>query len=108
MVEIEIPLPADADPAAVEAAIEAGCDAEELRTQLKGTLSSCPGCIHWHFKRGREPGTLEITLWPRRHRAWISVHANRSAPWIDELLPRLRESLAQRLVSPDYSRQPGE
>ncbi|HEU5314907.1 MAG TPA: hypothetical protein VFX49_02270 [Chloroflexota bacterium] len=69
----------------------AACD---LRVALKGTARAHPGSIHWHLKRGRERGTLEVTLWPSQRRLWLSVHDNRGAPWIDEMLPDLKEALA--------------
>jgi hypothetical protein len=92
MVEIELAIAPVTD-AEVEEVIERCCAAAGLRTQLKGTLAAYPGSVHWHFKRGREPGTLEVTWWPRERRAWISVHANRGAPWVEELLPELAAAI---------------
>jgi hypothetical protein len=36
---------------------------------------------------------LEITLWPAQTRAWFKVQSGRRAPWIDLMVPKLKESL---------------
>ncbi len=75
-----------------------GCiAAAKLTTTLKDTLVTYPGSVHWHLKRGRASGVLEITYWPQRQRVWLSVHRNRRAPWIDEVEPVLVRSIAKRL-----------
>jgi hypothetical protein len=53
-----------------------------LRSTLKGTLRAFPGCVHWHFKKGRASGTLELTMWPAEKRIWFSVQRGRRAAWI--------------------------
>ena len=83
------------------AAIERACAAAGLRLTMKGTLRAYRGCVHWHFKRGRERGTLEATSWPRERRAWFSVHAGRSAAWIANVLPRIKESLDSIAALPE-------
>ena len=67
-----------------------------LLTTMKGTLKSYPGCTHWHCKRGRETGTLEITLDPARARAWFKVQTGRRATWIDDVIPKLKLALEQQ------------
>ena len=64
-----------------------------LITTMKGTLKSYPGSTHWHCKLGREKGTLEITLWPAKQRAWFKIQAGRRAPWIDEIVPKIKQTL---------------
>ncbi|GAB4581415.1 MAG: hypothetical protein Fur0022_41620 [Anaerolineales bacterium] len=64
-----------------------------LMPTLKGTLQQFPGCIHWHFKRGKEKGVLEITFWPQELRAWISVHDNRKGAWMEAVIPILKAPL---------------
>lgn len=67
--------------------------AHSLITTMKGALKSYPGCTHWHCKMGREKGTLEITLWPAKRRAWFKVQAGRRAPWIDAIVPKMKRML---------------
>ena len=64
-----------------------------LLTTMKGTLKSFPGCTHWHCKLGTQPGTLEITLWPVKQRAWFKVQSARRADWIVEIIPKLKRLL---------------
>lgn len=64
-----------------------------LTVTMKGALKTYPGSTHWHCKLGREPGTLEITYWPRKPRLWVKVVESRRAPWMDEVVPRLRRTL---------------
>jgi hypothetical protein len=58
--------------------------------------------MHWHYKRGRQRGTLEITLWPLGRRAWFAVHANRGAAWIDDAITAIGAALC---VSPQTNRR---
>jgi hypothetical protein len=52
-----------------------------LSITMKDSLAKFPGSIHWHLKKGRERGTLEVTLLPDG-RLWFSMHQNRSADWV--------------------------
>jgi hypothetical protein len=97
MQEYEIRLPKSVDSPAAGSAIEAACTDAGLRCTMKGTLRSYPGSEHWHYKLGRQPGTLEVTLWPAQRRLWLSVQAGRTAEWIDPLVEPLREEIQQRL-----------
>ncbi|MCI0398094.1 MAG: hypothetical protein L0322_24630 [Chloroflexi bacterium] len=90
METILLDIPAGADPAQAEAVIEGCCAAEGLRPALKSSLARYPGCVHWHYKQGKEPGTLEITLWPQERRAWFSIRPNRRGPWLTETAARLK------------------
>jgi hypothetical protein len=94
MREIEIKLANIEDTPAAIARIENAVNAHGLTITSRGSLKSYPGCTHWHCKRGREKGTLEITFWPAKKRAWFKVQAAREAPWIDELLPILMRAMA--------------
>jgi hypothetical protein len=60
---------------------------------MKGTLASFPGCTHWHLKRNRERGVLEITLWPAQSRLWLSVQDGRKGAWIDAAVDKLLADL---------------
>lgn len=101
MLEIEAHVAPDADLTRAEASIEAACAAEGLRLTLKGTLKKYPGCIHWHYKKDLQPGTLEITLWPQARRLWFKVAAGRTGAWIDEILARLKIGIERALLSLD-------
>jgi len=102
LTEVEIPLPSQFSVSHCEQAIEKAAAEHDLLVTLKDTLKQYPGCIHWHFKRGKERGVLEITLWPQESRAWISVHTNRRADWIEELIPPLKGKIEQRLQRRTY------
>ena len=93
MTEIPFQLREIDDPATAIERIDAIVAAHSLITTMKGTLKSYPGCTHWHCKLGREKGTLEITLWPAKRRAWFKVQSGRRAPWIDEVVPQMKRML---------------
>ena len=97
MLEYEVQLPERVVPSEAVVAIEAACVDAGLRCALKGSLRSYPGSDHWHYKRDREPGTLEVTLWPARRRLWLSVQAGRRAEWIEPLIEPLRQEIERRL-----------
>jgi hypothetical protein len=77
--------------------IEKTCLGCGLRISTRATLSSYPGCIHWHVKRGIQSGTLELTLWEAKRRVWASVQDGRRAAWIDEALPQLKNAVETAL-----------
>jgi hypothetical protein len=98
--EEEWTVPANADLARAAQVIAEACAAEGLRLTLDGTLAKYPGCRHWHYKRDRQRGTLEITLWPARRRLWVTVHAGRQGDWIAGCLPRLGRAVEAALGAP--------
>jgi hypothetical protein len=73
---------------ALEKKIESLSNALGLSVTLKTTSAKFPGSIHWHFKKGRERGTLEATLWPSQNRLWFSMQDGRAADWV---MPAARE-----------------
>ena len=75
--------------------IEAAVRRVRLMVSMKGTLAKYPGCTHWHLKRGRERGTLELTLWPAQRRLWLSVQEGRRAGWIAGAAEALVAELAR-------------
>jgi hypothetical protein len=96
MTEIEIDMPErDDTPRAIER-IERVMSDHDLRLVSRGTLKTYRGCVHWHYKNGDDPGTLEITLWSKRNRLWFKIQSGRRAPWIDQILPRLKRSLERK------------
>jgi hypothetical protein len=68
----------------VERAIDRAIADTGLTVVLRGSLKKFPGCVHWHTKRGRESGTLEITYWPGEHRAWFTIQSGRKGEWIED------------------------
>jgi hypothetical protein len=57
---------------------------------MKGTLANYPGCVHWHYKKGKARGTLEITWWERENRLWFKVAKGRTGDWIEGSITRLK------------------
>jgi len=66
---------------------------EGLDVKTMGVLKKYPGSLHWHFKRGRERGTIELTLVPKDARGWFSMRPGRAHGWkrqeVEDLLTRL-------------------
>ena len=75
------------------ARIETAFAKAELRVTLRGTLAKYPSCMHWHLKRGREAGTLEVTSWPRGRRVWISIQDGRKGEWTSAAAKELKALL---------------
>jgi hypothetical protein len=98
MREIEFQLPSGYDLRNAEELIERVCAAHGLQPAMKSTLASYPGSVHWHYKRGNEKGTLELTVAPGPRRIWAQVHTNRNGAWIAEVLPRVRQEIEQALT----------
>jgi hypothetical protein len=97
MKRIDIPVPPTADVTDLDLAIERAALTAGLRPSLRGGLTQYPGATHWHFKRDAEPGTLEITWWPRQMQLWLTVHDNRDAPWITAASDLIISTLDERL-----------
>ncbi len=62
-----------------------------LRITLDSSLKTYPGSRHWHLKKGNERGTLEVTYLPGEKRAWLSIHENRNAPWIADIVGSVQD-----------------
>jgi hypothetical protein len=97
MREIDFAVPLNADLGRAERLIEGICARRGLLLAMKGSLSSYPGCVHWHYKRQNKKGTLELTLFARERRVWAKVQEGRKAPWIDEELPGLQLAIERTL-----------
>jgi hypothetical protein len=98
MIEVELQIPDSVEPEAVIKIVEQVCVSNELTCGLKGTLVSYPGSIHWHFKRGTQKGTLEMTWWESEHRLWFKVATRRTSEWIVESIPELKEQIEKLLL----------
>jgi hypothetical protein len=97
MTEVEFAVPQGCGLSGAAALIEKACRGCGLRVSTRATLSSYPGSIHWHIKRGIQPGTLEVTLWEAKRRVWASVQDGRRAAWIDEALPLVKAAVEAEL-----------
>jgi hypothetical protein len=80
-----------------ERAIDRLCIVHGLSVTTKTTLSKHPGSVHWHLKRGRERGTLEVTLWPSAKRLWFSMQDGRKGEWVMETAGLLKQQLERTL-----------
>lgn len=98
MNETPIALPERLEPARVTVLLDALFTEAGLQVTLRDTLGQYPGCVHWHLKRGRERGTLELTYWHTAGCAWFSVHLNRVAPWITPTIAALQQQLQERFA----------
>ncbi|MGA2229927.1 MAG: hypothetical protein ABSH22_03285 [Tepidisphaeraceae bacterium] len=99
--ELVIPIVARYDSETILHAIDMAAIEIGLSVTLRAELKSFPGSTHWHVKQGRQPGTLEITWWPKERKMWIKVQAGRTAPWIDEIAPRLKRKIESHLRRAD-------
>jgi hypothetical protein len=97
MTEVEFTVPQGCSLSAAASLIEKACGECGLRVSTRCALASYPGCIHWHVKRGIQPGTLELTLWEAKRRVWASVQDGRRAAWIDDALPRVKDAVETAL-----------
>jgi hypothetical protein len=97
MIEVEIQTPPTIGSDVLIRQVEQACADNELTLTLKGTLLTYPGCIHWHFKKHKQPGTLEITWWETKRRLWFKVADHRKETWIEEDLPVLKRKIEQVL-----------
>ena len=94
--KITIPLTTKPDGIAIERAIDDAVGECGLRIVLRTSLATFPGCTHWHVKRGRDSGTLEITFWPEQRRAWFTIQEGRKANWIDAMVQTLLDAIGRR------------
>jgi hypothetical protein len=81
----------------LEKTIEHLCQTAGLSITLKTTSAKFPGSIHWHLKKGRERGTLEVTLWPSQNKLWFSMQDGRSADWVMPAAHQLKAQLEESL-----------
>ena len=108
MQEIEFRVPRDLNLNRAGQLIEDACAALNLTIAMKSPLASYPGSTHWHYKNGKEKGTLELTIFPRDRRLWAQVQSGRKAAWIDAVLPELQRRIEVALkTAPDISTKPG-
>lgn len=97
MIAVEVDVPAGADLRRVEGLVQRVCRTRGLDMKVKSSLVSYPGSTHWHFSKGIERGTLEVTFWKRERRLWLSVHANRTGAWTTEEIGKVKSALEAQL-----------
>jgi hypothetical protein len=97
MIEVQLQIPDSVNADALVWIVEHICIANGLTCTLKGTLVGYPGCVHWHFRTGRQKGILEITWWEIKHRLWFKVAGNRKGEWIEESIPLLKDQIEKSL-----------
>jgi hypothetical protein len=73
--------------------IEKSCASLSLIRTMKASLKSLPENTHWHYKKDKEKGVLEITLLPQKNEVIITCKANRYADWINEAMKELDAAL---------------
>ncbi len=93
MITIDLPVDPRTEPAQITQRIAAAIAQSGLRITLQGTLAAYPGCLHWHLKQGKEPGTLELTWWPAQRRLWFKVASGRRGAWIEVAVAQFRGQL---------------
>ncbi len=93
----EVKLPSAADLRSVEGLVQKTCTARGLEMAMKTSLKSYPGSAHWHFRKGNQPGTIEIIFWKDGRRLWIAVHSNRAGSWTAEEMRGLKSELQEKL-----------
>jgi hypothetical protein len=98
--EIEISLPTGVCAESIEGTLAEACEQMGLRIGMRSTLAGHRGSLHWHLKRDKERGILEVTFVPEPTRLWLAVHANREGTWIDEAVTRMAALLEDALAHP--------
>jgi hypothetical protein len=97
MIEVNIEVPEDVETVILTESVENVCLSHDLHCTLKGTLTSYPNSVHWHFKKAKQKGTLEITWWESKNRLWFKVTDGRQAKWIEESMLQIKEELQKLL-----------
>jgi hypothetical protein len=92
MIEIDVsPIPTN-----IGAAVESTAAHFGLQITSDGKLGKFPGSRHWHLKRPKSTGTLELTYWPQQERFWVTYHSNRIGDgWVAEIAPQFAAHLSE-------------
>lgn len=97
MIEVELQVPANASSEDVVEVVENVCISHNLICARKETLASCPGSTHWHFKMGKQKGTLEITWWEAKYRLWLKVAKGGMGDWMTESITAVKRKIEDSL-----------
>lgn len=93
MEDVEVAIGRSISPQRTEAEIERALTVSGLQISLKCSLAKFAGCVHWHLRLKAQPGTLELTYWPKEQRVWFSIHRGRGAPWMKEVIATVRQQI---------------
>ena len=93
MTEIELKAILAVDLFRLETIIVNAASKYSLVPSLKCSLAKHPGCVHWHFKRQHQKGTLEVTFWPLKRRFWFKVQSGRAGIWMKEVVPQIKNEI---------------
>jgi hypothetical protein len=97
---VEVKIPKGFEMTKVDRLIERLCREEGLTRKIKRMLKKgYPSSSHWHYNRGDEKGTLEITLFRKESRILFSVHDNRKGIWTHEYADKLATATRRALLN---------
>jgi hypothetical protein len=99
MKEIELETISIADVSRLEMVVANVASKHDLFPALKCSLAKYPGCVHWHFKRQREKGTIEMTFWPAGRRFWFKMQAGRTGVWMKKIVPLMKTEIETQINS---------
>lgn len=94
IVNSKLPLTKSLDADFVIEEIEKIIHTYRLNITQKTTLSTLKGSIHYHLKKGKEAGVIELTYWASKHRLWTEIHDNRQADWNKDMIIPFTQALA--------------
>ena len=97
MIKVELQIPANVSSEHVIEVVEKVCVSHHLVCVRKGTLAGYLGSTHWHFKMGKQKGTLEITWWEAKNRLWLKVAKGRMGNWMTENITALQKKIENAL-----------
>jgi len=75
------------------ASIEKACKDIGLDITMRTELKSIDANAHWHLKKGKEKGVLEITLMLLTGEVILSCKDNRGGDWIEGAIYQLKKDL---------------
>ncbi|MFN8286394.1 MAG: hypothetical protein U0V74_06565 [Chitinophagales bacterium] len=78
-----------------EARIDKLCEKLGLAVTMKGILKSIGPNKHWHLKKGKAKGVLEITLMLESGEIILSVHDNRKGDWEEDMMKQVKKAMQQ-------------
>jgi hypothetical protein len=99
MEQIAVPIPTGAPAEKVAATVERIALEMGLVVRIRRALKQYPDGRHWHLGKPDQRGTLEVTHWPRTDDLWLSIHANRRAPWVSDTAPLFSQELRRALIA---------
>lgn len=64
-----------------------------LQLTLKGHLKTLPENLHWHYKKPKHTGTLEITLILQTNELIVECKKSRWGDWVEDVLVELSKQV---------------